>query len=92
MKDYKEKEQQEVIPEEEEVRSKEEEVRSKEEPVADKQPEDVTTPIIEITPNLAVDKLTVQMDKTTLSPKRRLSSSAKLTRQSNSISGTEMKL
>ncbi len=66
----------------------------KEEPVADTQPEveDVTTPIIEITPNLTVDKLTVKMEETTLSPKRRLSSTAILKRQSNSISGNKLLL
>lgn len=48
--------------------------------------EDVTTPIIEITANLSVQDPNV-MDNTKLGPRRRLSSSAKLTRQSNSISG-----
>lgn len=49
--------------------------------------ENVTTPIIEITTNLSVQDLNPQVDKSPLSPRRRLSSSAKLTRQSNSISG-----
>ena len=49
--------------------------------------QDVTTPVIEITPNLGVSELTYKMEQTNLSPRRRLSSSAKLKRQPNSISG-----
>ena len=81
MKDAKERE------EENQSKESKEEEKEKEEDLTRPEPEDVTTPIIEITPNLSVNELTVQMDKTTLSPRRRLSSSAKLTRQTNSISG-----
>ena len=65
------------------------EVVKKEEEEVQETEDDVTTPIVEFVTlgDRNVDELTVQMEQTNISLKRRLSSSSRLKRQSNSISG-----
>ena len=65
------------------------EVVKKEEEEVQETEDDVTTPIVEFVTlgDRNVDELTVQMEQTNISLKRRLSSSSRLTRQPNSISG-----